>query len=81
VIAIFLPKCSECGLQGEYKSKDIPPHRLAIKDGWHIKGRGWVCNPCYRKLHGMEIEADARKKRTKSLLDSLKKTIKDRAGA
>ena len=37
----------------EYTSRKEPPHILAIRDGWSIRGRQWICQECYRKEHGL----------------------------
>lgn len=79
MISCFMPTCTECGKRGDYTSRDsTPPFKLAQRDGWRVRGRGWACGPCYRTEHGMEIERDERKQRTEEQLAALRKQILDR---
>jgi len=77
MISSFVPTC-KCGTRGEYTSRKEPTHTMAMKDGWRIKGKSWICGTCYKREHGLEIEADERSRIQSEGLDLLRKTIQSR---
>ena len=79
MISCFLPVCHSCSRQSEYSSRTTPPHLLAQKDGWHVRGKTWVCRECYNKEHGLG-EENAQKETPKQMLDRLLADAKAKAG-